>query len=164
MELVLPGLGLIFWMTLAFGIVLFVLRKFAWRPILGTIREREQYIVNSLRDAKKIQREMAELDSIKQKMILQANVQQNEILAQAKQQAEFILRQAKEKARDEASQIMEDARRNMLSERRAMEYDIKKQIAALAVDMAEKVLQEEFTDSVKYNRHVSQLLERLNLN
>ncbi len=164
MELVTPGLGLIFWMTLSFGLVLFILRKFAWKPILGTIKERENYISDSIRQSKRIQRELAELDVTKEKLLLQAKEKADEMLRQAKRDGEEVIKKAQIQARKEAGQIVETAKNSILAERKAAEREIREQIVKLSIDVAQKVLKEEFLDAGKKNEYVGKLLEDIQLN
>ncbi len=164
MELVSPGIGLIFWMTLSFGLVLIILRKFAWRPILSTIKEREHYIAGSIRHSKKIEREMAELDVTKEKLLLMAKNDANELIKKAKQDGEELIQKAQLKARKEAEQIIESAKNSILAERRAAEKEIREQIVLLSLDVAQKVIREEFQDVQKKNQYITKLLEDVQLN
>lgn len=164
MELVSPGIGLIFWMTLSFGLVLIILRKFAWQPILSTIKEREHYIAGSIRYSKKIEREMAELDATKEKLLLIAKNDANELIKQAKQDGEAIIQKAQLQARKEAEQIIESAKNSILAERKAAEKEIREQIVLLSLDVAQKVIREEFEDVQKKNQYINKLLEDVQLN
>ena len=164
MELVTPGIGLIFWMTLSFGLVLFILRKFAWKSILSTIRVRELYIAGSIRSSKRIQRELAELDSTKEKLMLQAKDKAAELVQQAKQDGDEIVRKAQKQAREEASKIIETAKNSINAERKAAEREIRQQIVDLTVDVARKLLREEFTDNQKNNDYVEKLLGDIQMN
>ncbi|MFN2395963.1 MAG: F0F1 ATP synthase subunit B [Bacteroidales bacterium] len=164
MELVTPGIGLIFWMTLSFGLVLFILRKFAWKPILSTIRERELYIAGSIRSSKRIQRELAELDATKEKLLLQAKDKAAEVVQQAKKDGDEIIRKAQQQAREEGSKIIETAKNSINAERKAAEREIRQQIVDLTVDVARKLLREEFTDNKKNNDYVEKLLGDIQLN
>ncbi len=164
MELVSPGIGLIFWMTLSFGLVLIILRKFAWKPILSTIREREHYIAGSIRHSKKIERELAEMDYTKEKLLLIAKNDANELIKQAKQDGEEIIQKAQIQARKEAEQIIENAKSSILAERRAAEKEIREQIVLLSLDVAQKVIKEEFQDVQKKNQYINKLLQDVQLN
>ncbi len=164
MELLSPGLGLIFWMTLSFGIVLLILRKFAWAPILWTIREREREIAISLRNAQHIKRELEELETLKKQKVAEADKQHQELLVRAKTEAENVLREARIKAGDDAHQLLENARNAIEVQKKSAMLEIKHQIASLSVDMAEKVLQEEFSDKEKNTRFVNGELEKVILN
>lgn len=164
MELVTPGIGLIFWMTLSFGLVLIILRKFAWRPILSTIKEREAYIAGSIRESKRIQRELAELDATKEKMLVQAREKADELIQLAKKEGEIVIKNAQQQAREEASKIIESAKNSISAERKAAEREIRKQIVNLTVDMTRRVLQDEFSDVGKNNNYVEKLLGDIQLN
>lgn len=164
MELVTPGIGLIFWMALSFGIVLYILRKFAWRPILSTIKEREAYIANAIRHSKKIQRELAELDTTKVKLIQQANNKAEEVIKQAKLEGDKIIQKAHQQARKEAAQIVEAAKKSILAERKAAEREIRQQIVLLSLDVAQKVMLEEFNDLDKKSKYINKLLEDIQYN
>ncbi len=164
MELIMPGIGLIFWMTISFGIVLLILRKYAWNPILGTIRERENFINNSLREGQRIKRELAELDHTKEKMIMQAKEKADEMIHQAKLDGDKIIEEAQKKARAEADNIIDAARNRILAQKKAAEKEIRQQIVILSVDLAQKVLSEEFTDTQKKNQYVNKLLDDIELN
>lgn len=164
MELVSPGLGLIFWMTLAFGIVLLVLRKYAWRPILNTIREREMYISKSLRDAQHIQRELAALEKVKESKLKDAEKLRLELLAQARTEADDIIRLARQKASTDVTQMMEDAKRAVEAQRKSVINEIRGQIALLSIDMAEKVLEGELKDKKISSDLVNHLLDKVILN
>lgn len=164
MELVTPGLGLIIWMSLSFGLVLIILRKFAWKPILGTIKERENFIADSIRQSKRIQRELAELDATKEKLLLQAKEKADELLRQAKLDGEEVVKKAQAQARKEASKIVETAKNSIQAERKAAEREIREQIVMLSIDVAQKVLKEEFLDTGKKNEYVGKLLEDIQLN
>jgi len=164
MELVSPGLGLIFWMTLAFGIVLLVLRKYAWRPILNTIREREMYISKSLRDAQHIQRELAALEKAKESKLKDAEKLRLELLAQARNEADDIIRLARQKASADVTQMMEDAKRAVEAQRKSVINEIRGQIALLSIDMAEKVLEGELKDKKISADLVNHLLDKVIMN
>ncbi len=164
MELVMPGIGLIFWTTVAFGMVLIILRKFAWKPILYTIKERENYIAQSLKQSKRIQRELDELDNTKEKLMIQAKATAEEIIQKARIDGEQIVKAAQQKAQKEASQLINDAHNAITAERRAVEKEIRQQIALLSVDIAKHVIQDEFNDIGKKNKYVNKLLEDIPLN
>jgi F-type H+-transporting ATPase subunit b len=164
MELVSPGLGLIFWMTLSFGIVLLIMRKYAWRPILNTIRTRETYLSQSLRDAQHIQRELAALEEVKKGKLKEAEKLRLELLAQARTEADEILRNARQKAGADASQMMEDAKRAVEAQRLSVINEIRGQIALLSIDIAEKVLEDELKNKNTSKHLVNQLLDKVILN
>jgi F-type H+-transporting ATPase subunit b len=151
-------------MTLSFGIVLLILRKFAWKPILSTIKEREKYIAGAIRQSKKIQRELAEIDTTKEKLLLQAREEANEVIKKAKAEGEELIEKAHAKARKEANQIIEAARNSIIAERKAAEKEIREQIVLLSMDVAQNVIREEFADMDKKNKYINKLMEDIQLN
>ncbi len=164
MELVTPGLGLIFWMAIAFGSVLLILRKYAWQPILNTLHEREKTISQSLRNAQHIQRELAALEQVKNTKLKEAEKLRLELLAQARNEANEILRSARQKASNEAIQLMDDAKKAMEAQRYAAINEIRSQVALLSIDMAEKVLEKELKDKKSSQQLVNQLLDQVIMN
>ncbi|MEE4177322.1 MAG: F0F1 ATP synthase subunit B [Bacteroides sp.] len=164
MELVSPGLGLIFWMTLAFGTVLLVLRKYAWRPILNTIRERELTISQSLRDAQHIRRELASLEEVKKQKLREAEKLRLELLAQARTEADEVIRNARQRANAEVNQIMEEGKKAVEAQRMAVVHEIRDQIARLSIDIAEQVLEGELKDKKISKNLVDQLMDKVVLN
>lgn len=164
MDLVLPGLGLVFWMTLIFAILLFVLKKFAWKPIMSSIKDREQNISASLAMAKQTKREMEQLKADNEKLLVQARSERDAILVEANKTKDQIIGEAKNKAQSEADRIVENARLNIENEKRAALTEIKTQVAELSIEIAEKVLGAELGDKKKQSALVEQQLEQLNFN
>ena len=159
-----PGLGLIFWMTLAFGLVLYILKKFAWKPILQVLNEREKQLEKSFSDARRIEYELTQLDAVKTTKMAEAEQIREEVIAKAHADAEKIVAEAKEKAREEARIIAQKADELIaIYKKQAME-EIKSQLSVLSLDMAEKVLKEEFSDRSRNARYVNKLLEEVGKN
>jgi F-type H+-transporting ATPase subunit b len=164
MELLMPGLGLVFWMTIAFGFVLLILKKYAWTPILNVLQERENKLAQSFSDAKRIEQEMSELATLKTEKIAEAEKVFNEITAKAQTEAERIIDDAKEKAREEARMIKEKADELVESYKQEAMREVKNQLSALSLDIAEKVLLEEFSDKKRNARYVNKLLDEVVMN
>ena len=164
MELVTPGLGLFFWMTLSFGFVLLVLRKYAWHPILASIRMRERVIAKSLINARRIEKELSEIQQLRLEKIKETENLILEMQKHAAEEAEELLAQAKKTAFAESGRIMEEATKSIEAQRINALREIKGEVARLSMDMAEKVLQEEFSDKAKNTRFVQQLLDNMMLN
>ncbi len=164
MELIMPGLGVIFWMTLSFAVVLFILRKFAWKPILNTIKERENTISRSLKKAEKIEKETAELNETKERIITETNQEKLNIIEQAKIDREEIIKEAKQNALEQSKKIIEEAKRAGENERKKIEAQIKKEIAFLSIDMAEKIMVTELSDKQKHKKIVMDNLENIHKN
>jgi F-type H+-transporting ATPase subunit b len=164
MQLINPGFGLIFWMTLAFLIVLFVLTKFAWKPILASLKEREDSIEDALQAAEEAKKEMAALKAKNEELLKQAREERDAMLADARKIKEQIIGEAREKANKEASIIVEDAREQINSEKQAALVELKNLIATYSIEIAEKVLKQELSDSKKQQVYVNKLLKEIQLN
>jgi F-type H+-transporting ATPase subunit b len=164
MGLVLPGIGLLFWMTLAFLILLFILRKYAWGPILDSVKEREQKISTSLAMAKQTQEEMKRLQADNEKLLHQAREERDAILRDANKMKDTIISEAKDKAQTEADRIVESARVNIESEKAAAIAELKNQVASLTIEVAEKVLSAELADKAKQTSFAEKQLVTMNFN
>lgn len=164
MELVTPGLGLIFWMTIAFGTVLWILRKYAWLPIINTIQEREDTIAQALRDAKRVQDELRVLENRKLDKLEEAQKEYQVILSHARTESEEIVRTAHQKAKEDARRMMEGARQAIEQQKHKAMLEVKSQVALLSLDIAEKVLEEKFTDPGQQKQFINQMLDKINLN
>ncbi len=164
MELVKPELGLIFWQLVSFGVVLFILGKFAWKPILQLLHDRESSIESALNAAEEAKSEMAKLKSENEKILAQANREKDEIIAEARKIKDQIISEAKKQASDEAEKIIVAAKQLIESEKLAAVKEIKSAVASLSVAVAEKILHSELTDVAKYTDYVSQSLDEFKLN
>jgi len=164
MELVTPGLGLIFWQTLVFVIVLFILSKFAWKPILGSLKERESSIDNALQAANQARLEMAALKADNEKLLDEARSERDRILKSAQVSSENIIQEAKEKAQSESARILQEAQQAIRNERQAAVADIKKEIVSLSVEIAEKLLKKQLQDQAAQKALVNDLIKDTQLN
>jgi F-type H+-transporting ATPase subunit b len=164
MELVLPGIGLVFWMSLVFILLLVLLKKFAWKPILGALKEREGEIMSSLMMAKETKMQMEQLKAENEKLLVEARQERDAILVQANKAKDQIITDAKAKAQHEADRIVENSRMNIESEKRAAINEIKNQVAELSIAIAEKVLVAELSDKKKQSELVDKQLSQLNFN
>jgi F-type H+-transporting ATPase subunit b len=164
MGLVTPGIGLIIWMTIAFLVVWVGLGKFAWPAIMKTIKEREESIAAALMSAEDARKEMAKLQSDNERILKDAYAQRDAIMKEAKEIKDKIVADAKDKAQEEADRIVSAAKENIQSEKIAAMNEIKSHVAALSIDIAEKVLKAELSDSAKQNKLVNDLLADIKLN
>ena len=164
MDLIMPGVGLIFWMTLVFSLLLILLKKFAWKPIMDSLREREQDISSSLAMAKQTKAEMKQLQADNEKLLQLAREERDVILNEAKTTKDQIISEAKDKAQAEADRIVESARVNIENEKRAALTEIKTQVAELSIEIAEKVLKAELSNKAEQSKLVEKQLENLNFN
>ena len=164
MGLVTPGLGLIVWMTIAFLVVWIGLGKFAWPAILGTIKEREESIANALASADNARAEMAKLQSENEAILKQAREERDVILKEGKEIKDKMIADAKGLAQAEADKIVASARENIETEKTAAMAEIKNHVAALSIDIAEKILKNELSDAAKQKQLVDNLLGDIKLN
>ena len=164
MSLINPGFGLVIWMTLALLIVLYVLAKYAWKPIMNALKEREVSIEESLHAAERARADMQDLKLDNEKLLREAKDERDAILREARNIKESIIEEAKEKANTEASNIVESAKERIEHEKSAAVVEIKNLIAQYAVEIAEKVLRDELGDKEKQMAYINKLLKETSLN
>lgn len=164
MSLINPGFGLIIWMTLAFLIVLFVLAKYAWKPIMNSLKEREDSIEDALRVADETRKAMENMKLDNEKLLKEAKGERDAILREARKIKEGMIEEAKEKANVEAARIVESAKQRIETEKNRAMTDIKNMIAKYALEIAEKIMKEEFKDKKKQSSYIEKLLDETRLN
>jgi len=163
MDLVTPALGLVFWTTVSFAILLFILGKYAWKPILGALNDRERFIEDSLLKAEAAKEEMARLTNENESLLKQARAERDQILTDARKVKEQMIVDAKELAHKEGARMIELARVEINNQKAIAMADVKNQVATLSLDIAEKVLRKQFEDHQKQDELVSQLLKEVKL-
>jgi len=164
MGLVMPNPGTIIWMIIIFAIVLFILKKFAWKPILNALKEREESIANALNSAEEAKKEVAGLKADNEKIIAEARREKDAILKEAKELKDKIVAEAKEKAAQEAQKTIDEARQQIDAEKTAAINTIKKQVAELSVMIAEKVIKKELAGKGEQEKMVDGLIDDIKLN
>lgn len=164
MELLLPGAGLIFWTLLAFIIVLIILGKFAWKPILSSLKERETTIADSLATAQKVKAEMALLKNENEAMMAQAREERGRMIKEAKDASDKMISDAKNKARHEYERIVADAQVAINQQKNAALIDVKNQVGKLVIEVSEKVLRRELSNKNEQEGYIKQLAETVKLN
>ena len=157
-TLLTPAFGTIFWATLSFLLVLFILRKLAWGPILKALNDREESIREALRSADKAREEMANLNSDNDRLLQEARAARDAMLKESRDLASTVVSDAKAKAKEEASKEVEIAREAIQVERKAAIAELKAEVAKLSIDIAERLLREELTDSGKQKTLVDKLI------
>ncbi len=163
MELVTPDIGLVFWTTVCFAILLFILGKFAWKPILEAVKERENSIETALQRAEAAKDEMARLTNENEALLKQARVERDLILQEARKVKDQIISEAKESANTEGHRMIEMARLEINNQRAIAMADVKNQVASLSLEIAEKILNKQFEDQKKQDELVAQLLKEVKL-
>ena len=163
-SLVTPAIGTVVWTTIIFGVFFFLLAKFAWKPILGVIKERDESIANALNSADLARKEVEALKADNEKVIAEARREKDLILKEAKEIKEKVITEAKEKANAETQKSIEQARQQIQAEKTAAINDIKKQVAELSVIIAEKVLKKELSNKGEQEKMVDGLIGEIKLN
>lgn len=164
MELVQPGIGLIFWMTLSFAVVLWVLAKFAWKPIMKALHERETSIDEALNAANKAKKEMKKLLFSNEQLLKEAKEERDAILRAGRKVRDSIIDESKTKANEEANRIVESAKERIEHEKMAATTNLKNQLAVLSIEIAEKILKKELSDDIKQKEFVNDLIKDINFN
>lgn len=164
MELIQPGLGLIFWMTLSFGLVLWLLAKYAWKPIMKMLKEREESIENALHAADKAREEMQNLVNDNERLLSEAKNERDAILSEARKIREKMIEEARGKANDEAQRIVENAKERIENEKMAAITELKNQIALLSIEIAEKLIREELSHDRKQEDLIKKMLDDVKSN
>jgi F-type H+-transporting ATPase subunit b len=164
MKLLTPEFGLIIWTLLAFLVVLFILKKFAWKPILSSLKERENTIADSLATAEKVKAEMSQLKSENEALLAKAREERAQLLKEARDTKERIISEAKEQAKIEANKIVVDAQAAIQQQKMAALTDVKNQVGTLVIEVAEKVLRRELGNKSEQEIFIKQLAEEVKLN
>lgn len=164
MELLLPGLGLLFWTLLAFLIVFFILKKFAWKPILTSLKNRETNISNAIASAEKVKAEMAQLKNENEALMAKAREERSQILKEAKEIADKVVAQAKEQAKADAAKIMIDTQAAINQQKMAALTDVKNQVGQLALEVAEKILRKQLATKEMQEAYIKELANNITLN
>jgi F-type H+-transporting ATPase subunit b len=163
MELVTPEIGLVFWTSISFLILFFLLAKFAWKPIMGAIGERERSIEDALLKAEAAKDEMARLTNENDALLKQARAERDLILKEAKILKDQIVAEAKDSAQKEGARMIELARIEINNSKTIAMADVRNQVATLSLEIAEKVLHKQFEDSSKQDALVAELLKEVKL-
>ena len=163
MSLVTPDFGLLFWMTLIFAIVFFVLAKWGFPAITGMVEKRAERIDESIEKARKAETMLAEMTERHAAMINETRSEQARILREAAQARDTMVDQARQQAQDEAAKILDHARTQLAIEKESTLMDIRTQVAALSVDVAEKILREKLSDSQTQMDLINRMVDELTL-
>ncbi len=163
-PLVLPDVGLVFWSSVAFIVLLVVLGKFAWKPIMTAISEREQGIETALAKADQMKAEMATMQGETEALMQKAREERATLIKEAKEQSDKMIADAKEKAKSEYDRIVADAQLAITQQKNAALIDVKNQVGALVVEVSEKILRRELSNKSEQESYIQQLAEGVKLN
>jgi F-type H+-transporting ATPase subunit b len=164
MELVSPGIGLIFWMTLAFLALLYILGKYAWKPIMKSLKEREVTIQDALNSAERAKEEMKQLQFSNENLLKEAKNERDALMAEARKIRDSVIEEARQKAGEEANRILNTARESIHFEKMAAMTELKNQLADLSLEIAKKILKRELSDPKKQEEYVKELLKEVKFN
>lgn len=164
MELITPSTGLLFWMLVGFGILFFILAKFAWPIVMNAINSREEKIESQLAEAERVRNDMKNLKSEHQALLVQAKEERDQILADARKIREKLYEETKETANREAQAIIAEAKNAIHYEKMKAMTDIKNEIANMSIEIAEKILRQELSEKDKQEELVNNLMKDINLN
>ena len=162
-SLLTPDPGLVFWMVIAFGLVLFILAKFGFPVILDKLDSRKKFIDESLVAAKQAYDKLENVKTQNKLLIEEANRERSQIISDAAKQRDLIIEKAKEKAIKEANQIVSNARQQIIQEREEAIIAIRREIALVSVDIAEKVLRKNLQEKEDQMSMIERLVDEINL-
>ncbi len=163
-SLITPGIGLIFWTTVVFLLLLVLLGKYAWKPILNAIKTREDGITKALASAESALNDMRELKSNNEKILADARNERDALIKEAREAKDAIINEAKSKAQKDADRILASAREQIINEKNAAVTELKNQVATLSIEIAEKILRSELSSDEKQKALVNNLMKDVNLN
>jgi len=164
MDLIIPDFGLLFWTGLVFCLLLFVLTKFIWKPILNAVNAREEKISEALELAEKTKKEMQLLHSENEKILKEARAERDLIVKEAKEIAVQMIEESKNKAKVEANKIVENAMSTISLEKAAAISDLKNQLASFSLSIAEQIVRGELASDEKQKSLADKLADDINMN
>lgn len=164
MDLITPEIGLFFWQTIVFLVLLFLMAKFAWKPILSSVKNREESINEALASAENARKEMQNLKSDNEQLLIQARAERDAILKEARELKEKTIASAAEESKAKADRIVADAMRSIELEKQSAMAELKNQVATLSVEIAEKVLRKELSSKEEQRQMIEKMLGDAKLN
>ncbi|AVI50644.1 ATP synthase F0 subunit B [Pukyongia salina] len=164
MNLVTPDVGLIFWTFISFAVLFFVLKKFAWKPIVGTVNNREQSIREALASAEAAKKEMENLTADNERILKEARLEREAMLKEAREIKAKMIADAEGDAKAKADKLIANAQAAIENEKKAAIAELKNQVAIMSVDIAEKVVKAELSNKDKQLKLVENMLDEAKLN
>ena len=163
-ALLTPAAGVVIWTTIAFLTVLFILRKFAWKPILKGLKDREESIDNALSAAERARNEMANLQADNERLVQEARVERDRILKEARDMRDAMVNDAKGKAQEEADRMITAAREAIANEKNRAVAELKNQVANLSIEIAEKLVRQNLSGDAANQELAEKLADDVKLN
>ena len=164
MELITPDLGLVVWMTISFSLVLFILTKFAWKPIVHTLKIREESIAEALKSADLAKEEMSILKADNEKLLAEARLERDKIIKEAIAAGNKLKDEAKEESQRIGNKMIEDARVTIQNEKKTAMNEVKSQLSEFSMEIAEKILRKELENKKAQQTLVNEYLKDLKVN
>ncbi|GGC81867.1 ATP synthase subunit b [Flavobacterium lutivivi] len=158
------SLGLFFWQFILFVGLIFLLKKFAWKPILDAVNEREEGIKNALLSAENAKKEMQNLKSDNEKLLAEARAERDAMMKEAREIKEKMINDAKVEAQTQGEKMIEQAKAAIESEKNAAMADLKNQVSSLSLSIAEKILKDELSNKEAQTKIVEKMLDEVKLN
>jgi F-type H+-transporting ATPase subunit b len=164
MGLLTPHLGFFVWTLVAFIVVLLLLKKFAWKPIIKSLNEREKNIADAISSAEKVKAEMAQMQSENETLLAKAREERAQLLKEAREAKDKMINEAKETAKVEASKIIAEAQAAINAQKMAAIIEVKNQVGKLVVEVSEKILKKELAGKEAQEAHIKGLVDEIKLN
>ena len=164
MDLITPEFGLVFWTLITFFILLVILKKFAWKPILGAVSEREEGIKNALASAENARTEMENLQSDNERILKEARLEREGMLKEARELKNKIIDDAKEEAKRQSDKLVRQAQETIITEKKAAISDLRAEVAKVSISIAEKVIRDELSNADNQEKLVKSMLDDNSLN
>ncbi|MFO7720237.1 MAG: F0F1 ATP synthase subunit B [Gillisia sp.] len=164
MDLITPDIGLFFWHSVVFLVLILLMAKFAWKPILGAVKEREDSINDALSSAENAKKEMQNLKADNEKLLKEARIERDALIREAREIKDKMIADAGTEAQEKANHIVAQAQITIQNEKNAAMADIKNQVASLSIEIAEKVVREELSNKDKQRKLVESMLDDVKLN
>jgi F-type H+-transporting ATPase subunit b len=164
MDLLIPETGTIFWSLIGFSVTFFILARFAWKPLLKALKERDNSIAQALQAAEIAKKEVSQLHSDSEKILAEAKSERDKIIQEAREFKESLMAESRELAKKEGRKMIDEAREAIKNERAAAIHEIKKQVAELSVAISEKILVQELSDPGKQKELIEKSLSDVKFN
>lgn len=161
MGLLTPDPGLVIWMIIIFGVVFFVLAKYGFPVIIKMVEDRKAYIDNSLKAAHEANEQLANVKKESDKILIKAREEQARILKEASETRDHVIKEAQEKAIAEGQRLMEEVKKQIETEKESAIRDIRRQVAVLSVDIAEKIMRNKLSDSKEQEELINRMLDEM---